>query len=180
MSEKQQLRRSLFEGDKAVSNDTRKQQSKAICKQIADRLLLTGNVLMFMPLGDEVDVTSLMDVIRSRGGRVILPYCVDRSHMVLKPYDEGTSLVQDVMHVLSPDVEEVIDPERIDEALIPAVALTGSGKRLGRGGGFYDRMIPKFRNDAVKVGVCYSNRVVSDIPTQEHDALVDFVVTASN
>lgn len=133
---------------------------------------------MFMPLGDEVDVTSLFEVVRSRGGRVILPYCVDRSHMVLKPYDAGVSLVQDVMHVFSPDVEDVIDPSLIDEALIPAVALTGSGKRLGRGGGFYDRMIPQFRNDTVKVGVCYSNRVVKDIPTQDHDALVDFVISA--
>ncbi len=133
---------------------------------------------MFMPLGDEVDITALFDVVRSRGGRVILPYCVDRSHMVLKPYDAGTALVQDVMHVSSPDTEDVIDPGLIDEALIPAVALTNSGKRLGRGGGFYDRMIPQFRNDAVKVGVCYSNRIVEDIPILEHDALVDFVITA--
>lgn len=174
---KKDIRQTVFASDTAFSAMERAAQSEIICGRIESMLHLTGNVLCFMPLADEVDIRPLFDVIRRRGGRVILPYCVDRQNMILKQYDKDAELKQDAMHVLSPKHGAEVLPCMIDEALIPAVALTNAGNRLGRGGGFYDRLLPNLRSDARKVGVCFQNRVLADIPVEKHDALVDCVIS---
>lgn len=163
--------------DEAVSLQSRAEQSQKICEKIAQTLKLCGNVLCFMPLGDEVDIRPVFDVIRSRGGCVILPYCVDDENMILKRYDEGAALVQDAKRVFAPLDGEEVSPNAIDEALIPAVALTTSGKRLGRGGGFYDRLIPNLRQTTTKAGICFHHRIAEELPTEQHDALVDMVIS---
>ncbi|MBP3372314.1 MAG: 5-formyltetrahydrofolate cyclo-ligase [Clostridia bacterium] len=166
-----------FIADETVCAEQRAAESLKICDKIAQTLQLCGNVLCFMPLGDEVDIRPVFDVIRSRGGCVILPYCVDDENMILKRYDEGAALVQDAKRVLAPLDGEEVPPNTIDEALIPAVALTASGKRLGRGGGFYDRLIPNLRQTTTKAGICFHHRIAEELPTEQHDALVDMVIS---
>jgi 5-formyltetrahydrofolate cyclo-ligase len=77
------------------------------------------------------------------------------------------------------DSAYVIPPDEFDLALVPGTAFTKDGKRLGRGGGFYDRFLatPGFR--ARKIGVCFDLQLVPDMPLEPHDCCVDFVVTES-
>lgn len=64
----------------------------------------------------------------------------------------------------------------IDLAVIPGVAFDRSGNRLGRGKGYYDRLLPHIF--AYKVGICFSFQLVEDIPTREFDARVDEILTS--
>lgn len=75
-----------------------------------------------------------------------------------------------------PNAPEV-EPASLDALLVPGVAFTRSGVRLGQGGGFYDRFIPKMRPDAPRIGLCHSWQVVDDLPTEPHDVRVTHVVT---
>jgi 5-formyltetrahydrofolate cyclo-ligase len=70
-----------------------------------------------------------------------------------------------------------IDADTLDALLVPGVAFTRSGVRLGQGGGFYDRFIPKMRPDAPRIGLCHSWQVVDDLPAEPHDVRVTHVVT---
>ena len=65
---------------------------------------------------------------------------------------------------------------KADFILVPGLAFDPAGGRLGRGGGFYDRFLAGF--EGVKVGVCFPELLVDEIPMEEHDVRMDFVVTS--
>ena len=65
---------------------------------------------------------------------------------------------------------------KADFILVPGLAFDPAGGRLGRGGGFYDRFLAGFQG--VKVGVCFPELVVDEIPVEEHDVRMDFVATS--
>lgn len=69
------------------------------------------------------------------------------------------------------------DPAQLDLVITPGVAFTRTGKRLGFGMGFYDALFPQSPN-SLKVGVCFPCQVVDDIPSEEHDIVLDAIVVA--
>ena len=73
-----------------------------------------------------------------------------------------------------PKSYEIVTPEVL---LIPGLAFTRSGVRLGRGKGFYDRYLESYQG--MKVGLCYEEQIEVDVPYDEHDIQVDFVVSDS-
>ncbi len=177
MHEKRCLRKTVFCADTQHDAAARAQQDRYICETLQKKIPPKSTVLCFMPLRDEVNIRPLYEVIWRTGGRVILPYCIDSAHMLLKPYEPDTPLCRDAMHVPAPCGATNIAPQSIDVALVPAVAFTAQGARLGRGGGFYDRFLPQLRDDALKIGVCYSWRLQTSLPEDIHDWRVDFVVS---
>ena len=70
-------------------------------------------------------------------------------------------------------------PENIDLVLVPGLAFSKDRRRLGRGGGFFDRMLGGRGANAFKLGVCFSFQIVDSIPTDTHDVAMDAVVTES-
>lgn len=73
--------------------------------------------------------------------------------------------------------EADIDPSWPDVVIVPGVAFTVEGDRLGQGGGWYDRYLSQVRADCVTVGVCFAEQVVDELPSEAHDVVVDHVVT---
>ena len=71
----------------------------------------------------------------------------------------------------------LIQPEEIDLILIPGLAFTPDGQRLGRGGGFYDRYLARLPARATKLGVCFQCQVVESLPSEAHDQRMDAIVT---
>jgi 5-formyltetrahydrofolate cyclo-ligase len=68
-----------------------------------------------------------------------------------------------------------VDPSDLDLVLVPGVAFDRRGGRLGFGGGYYDRLLPM--TTALRVGVTYDQTLVDRLPVQEHDQLVQWIVT---
>ena len=73
--------------------------------------------------------------------------------------------------------ERPCDPADIDFIVVPGVAFTAAGARMGRGRGYYDKYLsqPGFRG--VKAGVCYAHQLVGELPVEPHDVFMDYVVT---
>ncbi len=69
------------------------------------------------------------------------------------------------------------DPSEIDVVLVPGLAFSAEGHRLGQGGGFYDKFLPLLRPQCLTIGVCFHEQVVPHVPGEEHDLAVDCVVT---
>lgn len=69
------------------------------------------------------------------------------------------------------------DPADIDFMVVPGVAFTAAGARMGRGRGYYDKYLlqPGFR--AVKAGVCYAHQLVAELPLEPHDVPMDYIIT---
>ena len=62
-----------------------------------------------------------------------------------------------------------VDPATLDVVVVPGLAFTADGRRLGQGGGHYDRFLPRLRPDCVTIGACFAEQVVASLPTDDHD-----------
>jgi 5-formyltetrahydrofolate cyclo-ligase len=73
--------------------------------------------------------------------------------------------------------ERIVPPEEIDLILVPGLAFTRDGQRLGRGGGFYDRYLASLPPRAMKLGICFQCQMLESLPSEEHDQRVHAIVT---
>lgn len=65
----------------------------------------------------------------------------------------------------------------VDVAVVPGLAFTADGRRLGQGGGWYDRVLAQLGPTATTIGVCFAPQLLDDLPTEEHDVVLDELVT---
>ncbi len=71
------------------------------------------------------------------------------------------------------------DPSWPDVVVVPGLAFTAHGDRLGQGGGWYDRFLAGIRDDCTTIGVCFDPQILEVLPVEAHDVRVDHVVTES-
>lgn len=84
--------------------------------------------------------------------------------------------IPEVIIPQSPKIELQV-PEQIDLILVPGLAFSKDRHRLGRGGGFFDRLLAGPASRAFKLGICFALQLVDEIPTEPHDVVLDAVVT---
>ena len=70
-----------------------------------------------------------------------------------------------------------VDPSSLDIVVVPGLAFTADGRRLGQGGGHYDRFLPRLRPGCVTIGAAFAEQLVDDLPTETHDVRLTLVVT---
>jgi 5-formyltetrahydrofolate cyclo-ligase len=102
-------------------------------------------------------------------------------------YSMNLLKVDDLKHDLKPGPRGIFEPDpnrcktvpidRIDIAIIPAVALDEKGGRIGSGEGYYDRLIPNLSITTRKVALAFENQIVPQIPLESHDKYVDIIIT---
>ena len=73
--------------------------------------------------------------------------------------------------------EEDPDPTGVDVVVVPGVAFTAAGDRLGQGGGWYDRFLARIGDDTVTIGVGFFQQIVEALPVEAHDRCLDAVLT---
>ncbi len=76
------------------------------------------------------------------------------------------------------DLAKLVPLADIDLILVPGLAFTADGCRLGRGGGYYDRLLASSALRAVKLGVCFDVQLLDELPYEPHDQRVDRVISA--
>ncbi len=135
-------------------------------------------VALFSPLKDEVQILPLAKKLASVC-RVVLPRVGDRAdgtpEMEFFDY-EPSSLAEGAYGIAEPQGDKVCAAEDIDLMVVPGVAFTREGVRLGRGKGYYDRYLAREGFRAYTVGVCYACQLLQELPSEEHDRRVDIVV----
>jgi 5-formyltetrahydrofolate cyclo-ligase len=138
-----------------------------------------GSVLLFVAaLPEEVRTLELFSLAYEMKKTVLCPR-VDRRGRRLTIHrisDPASELIPGVLGIPEPrpDLPEVA-PATIDWALVPGLAFDERGFRLGRGAGYYDRLLPLVRLDAICWALCLSCQVVCDLPVEAHDAPLDGV-----
>ena len=160
MNEKKLLRSNLKEikGIKKLSIDN----IKIINNFIKNKIVCT-----YINTDSEVDITN--DLIGYK--QLITSYLVS-SDIELCLYKEP--FIKNALNILEP--ENPIKIKEVDVFLVPGVAFTASGKRLGRGGGYYDKLLSKYP-DTLKIGITFNERILQDLPTESHDISMDYVFT---
>lgn len=152
-------------------------------EQIAGNLLsvrqlaMAKTVLLYYPLSDEVDVRKVTETLLKESRTVLLPKVLDaQGNMELRLYTGETDLLEGAFHILEPCGKVFSNYGTVDVAIVPGLAFDNFGHRLGRGKGYYDRILPKL-SGAYKIGACFGFQLCDCVPTQDHDVLMDAIVT---
>jgi len=130
-------------------------------------------VALFSALKDE---PATDDVLRRWAScrRIVLPR-VEGEEMDFYDY-RPEELASGSFGILEPQRGIPCDPGEIDLVIVPGVAFTRSGCRLGRGRGYYDKYLSRSGFRAAKIGVCYLHQLVGELPVEPHDVRMDEVV----
>ena len=137
-----------------------------------DTWLAAQTVCAFSALPSEPDVLTPWP----QGKRIILPR-VAGSRVSLHAVENPAELVEGRFGILEPTPSAPIAEAKADIILVPGLAFDRNGVRLGRGGGYYDRLLSEF--DGLRVGVCFEEVLFERIPAELHDERMDFLMTPS-
>lgn len=161
-----------------MSLDERRRSDDALLDRVLalPEVVRAGTILLYHGMGAEPDTARLLPVLWAAGKRVALPRCTGPGEMEARLAEEGRPLIRHPFGMLEPGEDAPrLEPEELDLILVPGLAFDRSGGRLGQGGGFYDRYLP--RCTGVTVALCRRDFLLEAVPREKHDRRVDLVVT---
>ncbi|KNB50272.1 5-formyltetrahydrofolate cyclo-ligase [Streptomyces caatingaensis] len=179
---KADLRRTLLDRRAALSAEAVAGAQEALGRRALDLPELAGasTVAAYVSIGREPGTRALLEVLRGRGVRVLLPVLLPDNDLDWGLYRGPGHLVRAGRGLLEPDGDRlgVSAVTEADAVLLPGLAVDGRGVRLGRGGGSYDRVLARLsRPGPARVVLLYDHEVVPRVPAEAHDQAVDAVVT---
>ena len=146
-------------------------------------------ILGYLPLKDELDLSPALESALRSGKTVALPryipdqntYCAAILTAPLTTHHSPltTNLAPGAFGIPEPSVSAAIMPlNQLDFVLVPGVAFDASGRRLGRGKGFYDRLLANVNSaDCIKCGIAADEQIVTGIPAEPHDVPMNLIIT---
>jgi 5-formyltetrahydrofolate cyclo-ligase len=175
---KRSLRRAILERRDALAEDERRERSGRIAKLALSlpEIRAAGTVMAFWSFGSEVETAPLIAALHEAGVRVALPR-VEEGDVVAVAFAPGDAVAEAVFGAMEPSAGPVIDPQEVDAVIVPGVVFDRSGGRVGYGGGFYDRFLPRTRPGAAAVAVAFGVQIVGEVPHGAMDRRMDAIVT---
>ena len=163
-----------------ISPAVRAVESIELCERLQAQIPSAHTILFFAPLPDELDVWPMLELSLALGVNCALPFfdAEKKSYGAKLLKNLATDIVTGKFGVREPAATcEEIPLNKFDLMLVPGVAFDLSGNRLGRGQGFYDRILAEA--SGIKCGVAHDFQLLEKIPAEPHDAKVDFIFTPS-
>ncbi|MEM9022061.1 MAG: 5-formyltetrahydrofolate cyclo-ligase [Planctomycetota bacterium] len=176
--DKTALRRHYREARDSIPADQREDRSDVITRMLlsVDRLECAASVFIYVASGSEVQTRGLIESCLAMGKTVAVPR-VESGQAVMRPtvIHAWSDLAPGRFGILEPTTDEKLEPAP-GVAIVPGLAFTTSGGRLGQGGGYYDRYLIAHR-DTYRIGICFDEQLAERLPTDEHDVAMDEVIT---
>jgi 5-formyltetrahydrofolate cyclo-ligase len=163
-----------------ISLAVRTVESHDLCRRLEPQLQSAHTILFYAPLVDELDVWPLLEKLLKTPTVCALPAFDDmtQSYSARRVKNLEADIFTGKFGVSEPLAGcEEIPLNRFDLVLVPGVAFDFRGNRLGRGRGFYDRILSA--SSGIKCGVCNDFQLLEKIPTEAHDTKVNFIFTPS-
>lgn len=180
---KRDVRRRVLAARDALPAALREEGSERIADQVLSLIgaRRASTVMAFWSFGSEPDTVPIIERLYARGTRVALPRIV-AGDLEPRAFIPGvTSVTETTFGAREPDDgASPIDPAEIDVVITPGVAFDRSGRRVGYGGGFYDRFLARTRDDTARIAIGFDVQLVDeDLPNGHFDLRVHVVVTGS-
>ena len=155
--------------------------SEVVCRLIlqSDVWREADQVMLYMAIPGELDLSHLLAIGLETGKKIALPrYSPEKRAYEACALVVLSDLVPGKFGILEPpEASQIMDTKQLDLAIVSGVAFDGSGGRLGRGGGYFDRLLAGI--PALKCGVCLDGQVRPDVPLERHDVKMDMIATPS-
>lgn len=173
-NEKQKIRREI----RSIKGNQCQQEMREISAEILSRLESLSeyteakNILLYHSLPDEVDTTGF--IRKWEGKKNILLPVVEKDELLIRRY-KPENISKGSFGIYEPQGENITDLSQIELAIIPGVAFDRCMNRLGRGKGYYDKLLVK--TTALRIGICFDFQLRDHIPAEPFDCLMDIIIT---
>jgi len=176
--DKKELRKKIREQKRAmreeqiVSASVRLGELFLDCPQYKEAKTIYG----YLPYNQEVRTVPMLEQAMKDGKRVAVPKCYG-DEMRFIYMDDLSKVEKGYANIPEPIADEPVADDKTALVLMPGMAFTKDGKRMGYGGGFYDKFLAA-EPEHPTVALCYAFQMVEDLPTEEYDIPVDCVLWA--
>ena len=172
------LRRELAKAERALTLAEKNISDAAILHHVVNTTVYhrARTVFAFVGRGDEIDTLPLLRRVLADGKRLCVPLCTAPGIMECREITDLSVLRPGAYRILEPPAgAPLVAPADIDLAVIPCAGASPDGRRLGRGGGYYDRFLAGYAGEALLL--CRQALLRTDIPWEAHDVLIPTVLT---
>ena len=184
---KSAIRRQMSALRKALPSIERERASRAICvKLTGDSEIAAATskpgvnaIAVYLASPKEIDLSDFICEMLARHADVVAPRWNGKDYDLAKLHGlDERHLRRGPMNILEPAAAEIVEPSQVAVWIIPGLAFTKDGARLGYGGGWYDRLLAKSNATSLKIGVAYSFQILPDLPREPHDIPLTRIVTS--
>ncbi len=177
-SEKTAVRREMRLRRRTLDAAGKAAADARVCAELLARVGGTdGVVAVYLASPDEIDLADFIRARLARGRTLVAPRWNGASYdlALLKSLDDA-DLRTGPMKIPEPRAADLVAPADVAVWIVPGLAFTRDGRRLGYGGGWYDRFLAAASADALTLGVVYGFQLVPNLPAEPHDVPLSAVV----
>lgn len=180
---KKELRKKVLEAREKISDEELNRRSKIILEKVKemDEFKNSKTIMIYVSYGKEINTYDFIRECISMGKNVITPICkyCDRTLILgqTKSFPEEFQMTKYGILELDSDKCEHVDAKDLDLIIMPGVAFTKEGDRMGYGGGYYDKLLSMCSDKLVTIAPVLQDFIFDEIPTEPHDIRMDYVVT---
>jgi 5-formyltetrahydrofolate cyclo-ligase len=180
---KYSIRKQLLISRRKLSPEFILENSKKIAESLIkfDVYRKSTNIMLYIATKHEVQTQSIIKSAQKDKKRVFIPLIIRRDNKLLPSLvnDFERELAVGDLGILQPKREffRIYPPNVLDLVIVPGVAFTIQGHRLGRGGGYYDQFLTQLKPKASSVALAFEMQILAKIPVEEKDIPVDYIIT---
>ncbi len=138
-------------------------------------------IMAYVSFGTEINTHDFIKKALADGKHIVVPICNTADHTITlselinfpDDLEDGHYGILEVRK----ECLRIVDPKQLDLVMVPGCAFSPSGHRMGFGGGYYDRFLETISDDCVTVALVREDFIFDEIPMEEHDKSVQFMVT---
>ena len=186
IKDKASLREKMRQLRKRLSGDLRIKASERVCEKLIQNAEISEAtppngpaVAVYFASPAEINLSEFVKASLERNAKIVAPRWNGETYELARVKSLNAEDVRTgPMNILEPAEKDIVQPEDVGVWLIPGLAFTRDGRRLGYGGGWYDRLLSKSAQKSLKIGIAHGFQIVDDIPSEPHDIRINGVVTS--
>ncbi|MCM8795709.1 MAG: 5-formyltetrahydrofolate cyclo-ligase [Candidatus Omnitrophica bacterium] len=178
---KKKIRSKILLVLKKQKEEDRRQKSRFIKEKLfkTKEFKSAKRIMFYISFDGEVDTEEMIDEARKLGKIVAVPVCKGRGMIRPCLFLKDTRLKRGPYGIPEPAIKRFIDSKSLNLVIVPAVAFTREGKRLGRGKGYYDNFLGKLKKYHIPtIGLAFDFQILPYLPTTKQDVSVERVIYA--
>ncbi len=186
VKQKTQMRAQLRAIRKLITGKQRHELERRLHDRLIDLPTVekAKNIGVYHSMGSELSLQSSIEQLwlLDNSPAIAFPLVTSKTQIVFAnfgPSDDKAALSKPTALIADVPEDRIVLPEELDIILIPGIGFDRSGYRLGQGGGYYDRYLPRIRTDCLTIGIAFDEQIVDSVPHDSHDVRVNCILTPS-
>ena len=164
-----------FFGEIMINKNEQRQLQKEALKTLSiHQKQMESHQLYQLLLETELDTAPIIEAAWSANKKTVVPKIVHHQ-MIFVPFDDASNLQTGQLSIREPVTDSAVPENKIDLVIVPGLAFTKNGARLGFGAGYYDRFLENYTGKTVALAL--SRQVKNALPIESHDQRIQEVLT---